>query len=141
LRSTGTSARQTGCKNVKSYDPFSPPDPGDWQSLDELERIILVLEYHRGAGGEQPNEQAHATIHAVVENQIALLDETPVRATLERLIGEGLDRHDAIHAIGSVLANFLQEVLADDKPVPGVYERYYEELDKLSADNWLREFI
>jgi|TARA_Y100000031_G_scaffold151182_2_gene191934 hypothetical protein len=126
---------------VKSYDPFSPPDPGDWQSLDELERIILVLEYHRGAGGEQPNEQAHATIHAVVENQIALLDETPVRATLERLIGEGLDRHDAIHAIGSVLANFLQEVLADDKPVPGVYERYYEELDKLSADNWLREFI
>ncbi|MDP6429454.1 MAG: hypothetical protein QF393_15655 [Rhodospirillales bacterium] len=126
---------------MKSYDPFSPPDPGDWQSLDELERIILVLEYHRGAGGEQPNEQAHATIHAVVENQIALLDETPVRATLERLIGEGLDRHDAIHAIGSVLANFLQEVLADDKPVPGVYERYYEELDKLSADNWLREFI
>jgi hypothetical protein len=52
-----------------------------------------------------------------------------------------LDRHDAIHAIGSVLANFLQEILADDKPVPGGNERYYEQLDNLSANNWLREFI
>jgi hypothetical protein len=31
-----------------------------------------------------------------VENQAALGDEIPVRGTLERLMGEGLDRHAAI---------------------------------------------
>ena len=33
--------------------------------------------------------------HVVVENQVALGEATPVPATLDRLMDEGLDRHDA----------------------------------------------
>ncbi len=42
--------------------------------------------------------------HVVVENQIALGDEIPVARNLHQLMAQGLDRHDAIHAIASVKA-------------------------------------
>ena len=93
---------------ARSYDPLNAPDPDDWQSMDEDERMMLVMEYHREAGVELPNEQVHAVVHVVVENQIALGDEMSAQATLERLMREGLDRHEAIHAVGSVLVDFVQ---------------------------------
>ena len=40
----------------------------------------------------------------IVENQVALGDAFAARAVLLRLMAEGLDRHEAIHAIGSVLS-------------------------------------
>jgi len=45
----------------------------------------------------------HGVAHVIVENQIAAGDSTVEPVTLARLMREGLDRHDAIHAIGSVL--------------------------------------
>jgi hypothetical protein len=45
--------------------------------------------------------------HVIVENQVALGEAYPVQSVLLRLMEEGLDRHDAIHAIGSVLAERL----------------------------------
>ncbi len=94
---------------MKAYDPLKAPDPAGWESLDEQERIALVLAYHRQAGITLPD--AHATIHVIVENQVAMGTKTPVRATLDRLLSEGLDRHDAIHAIGSVLAEHLNDLM------------------------------
>ena len=38
-------------------------------------------------------------------------DELPVRRTAQRLMSEGLDRHDAIHAIGSVLAGNIHDLM------------------------------
>ena len=93
---------------MEAYDPLNAPDPDEWQSMDEDERITLVMEHHRESGVELPNEQLHAVVHVVVENQIALGDEMSAQATLERLMREGLDRHDAIHAVGSVLVDFVQ---------------------------------
>ncbi len=61
---------------MEVYDPLNAPDPDDWQSMDEDERMMLVTEYHRQAGVELPNEQVHAAVHVIVENQIALGDET-----------------------------------------------------------------
>ncbi len=29
---------------ARSYDPLSAPDPDDWQSMDEDERMMLVME-------------------------------------------------------------------------------------------------
>ena len=58
-----------------------------------------MLHYHRRAGIFPPNEQLHATFHVVVENQIALGDELPVRRAVDRLMAEGLDRHQAVHAV------------------------------------------
>jgi len=83
---------------VQDYDPLEAPDPEEWMALDEQERIDLVRDYHRRAGIRLPNEKLHATLHAIVEAQIALGDETPAGRIAQRLISEGLDRHDAIHA-------------------------------------------
>ena len=124
---------------MRAYDPLNAPDPDDWQSMDEEERMMLVMEYHREAGVELPNEQVHAVVHVVVENQVALGDEMSVQATLKRLIREGLGRHEAIHAVGSVLMDFVQELLGDDA-APEANERYNEELRKLTAAEWLESF-
>jgi hypothetical protein len=124
---------------ARAYDPLNAPDPDDWQAMREDECMALVMEHHREAGVELPNEQIHAVIHVVVENQIALGDETSVRATLARLMREGLDRHEAIHAIGSVLMDFVQDLLGGDAP-PESNQRYDEGLGKLTAAGWLEAF-
>ncbi len=124
---------------ARSYDPLNAPDPDDWQSMGEDERMMLVMEYHREADVELPNEQVHAVVHVVVENQIALGDEMSAQATLERLMREGLDRHEAIHAVASVVVEFLQADIHDDT-APGANERYNEELKKLTAAEWLKTF-
>jgi Ser-tRNA(Ala) deacylase AlaX len=123
---------------MEMYDPNQEPSPDDWKSLDEAERIELVMTYHTIAGVEPPDEHLHAVIHVIVENQVALGDETPVKATLDRLMSEGLDRHDSIHAIGSVLLNHVYELLSAGGNVRGNNEEYFEELKQLSAADWLR---
>ena len=80
------------------YDPDITPEPGEWLSLDERERIELVLNHHRRIRAKLPNAQLHAVIHVIVENQLAEGFEV-TRETLKRLKTEGIDRHEAIHAI------------------------------------------
>jgi|SRR5205809_13448 len=89
------------------YDPLEAPEPEEWLAIDEAKRIQLARDYHRRARVRLPNEKLHAVFHVVVENQIALGDEIPVQSTLQRLMAEGLDRHEAIHAIASVLAEAI----------------------------------
>jgi len=52
----------------------------------------------------------HAVIHQVVENQIASECEPVVRA-MERLMREGLTRHEAVPAVGSIVAERLFELM------------------------------
>jgi hypothetical protein len=121
---------------MKRYDALESPNAAEWLDLDEQERLDLVLRYHRRARERIPNVHLHAIIHAIVENQIAMGDELPVRRTLERLLAEGLDRHDAIHAIGSVLAWQMYGTLRHD-PGPGDPNReYWAKLEDLSAEGW-----
>jgi hypothetical protein len=113
---------------------------------DEQRRLDLVLEYHRQEDIGGANEKVHAIVHVVIENQIA--DDTlPVRGTLQRLMSEGLDRHLAIHAIGSVLMGYIFDLLrATDKdspphglgPDPEAHKAYFAELEGLTAEGWLR---
>lgn len=124
---------------MNEYDPERELDREAWQAIDELDRIDLIEAYHRRAGVELPNERLHATIHAVVENQVAMGAETPVEATLERLMREGLGRHDAIHAVGQVLASTIYEHLGDEPPAGDPNESYYEQLTKLTARGWLEQ--
>jgi hypothetical protein len=122
------------------YDPLQAPDPKEWNELDEQERMRLVEQYHRRARIPLPNAKVHAVIHAVIESQIALGDELPVRRTLQRLMSEGLDRHEAIHAIGSILAQHMfdlvrtPEAVSKDDP----NDAYYAALERLTAEEWLR---
>ncbi len=121
------------------YDPTNEPDAEKWGSLDESEQIEVVRQYHRRAGVKLPNALVHATIHTVVENQIALCDETPVRRTIDRLRAEGLNRHEAIHAVGLILAEHMYDLInspsgqnqEQDPNVP-----YFAALEELTAENW-----
>lgn len=125
---------------MNEYDPTRRLDHEAWLALDELERIDLVEDYHRSAGFELPNERLHATIHAIVENQVAMGAKTPVEATLERLMREGLDRHDAVHAIGQVLASHIYDHLGGGVPAGDPNEPYHEQLGTLTASGWLAQF-
>jgi hypothetical protein len=120
---------------MEHYDPLRAPDATDWNDLDEDVRISLVLEHHREAGIELPDETIHAVIHVVVENQIAENDGTVVE-TLARLMRQGLDRHDAIHAIGSVLAGHIHSTLERRESEPVSHKQYYTRLRKLTAKRW-----
>ena len=124
---------------VEEYDPLQSPDPAIWLDRDEDQRHALVLAYHLENEGdvfdldnddEGPNTTLHATIQVVVENQLALGDET-VLITMDRLLRQGLDRHDALHAIGAVLF----EVIRAERPQEDM-RRYYRRLRKLTARRW-----
>jgi hypothetical protein len=120
------------------YDPLVGPDADDWLSLDEQERIDAVMDFHRRARIRLPNAKVHAVAHAVVENQIAEGDALPVRRTLERLMGEGLDRHDAVHAIGMVLLGHLNDLMKAGEVEGDPNLKYFAELERLTADEWRR---
>ena len=123
---------------MKMYDPLKPPKPEEWQSMDEQERLDLVESFHRRARIRVPNAKVHAVIHVIVENQFALGDELPVKRTVQRLMSEGLDRHDAIHAVGSVLIGHISDLLAAPEAEVGADPNppYYAALDQLTAKDW-----
>lgn len=123
-------------KKITRYDPARSPDPEGWLGLDEAERIELVLAFHRRARESVPNARLHATIHVVVENQVALGDEIPVGRTLARLQAEGLSRHDAVHAIGTVVAKHLFDLMKKGASEGDPNAAYWAALDGLSAERW-----
>ena len=125
---------------MEKYDPMIAPDPKEWMELDEQERINLVMNYHIACGEMMENVHAHSIFHTVVENQIAMGDEYPTKATLERLMREGLDRHDSIHAIASVLANHVWKI-GKKKMKGDVNKIYMNALEKLTAQKWIDEEI
>ena len=123
---------------MQRYDPLEAPNPEEWLGLDEQERVDLVRDCHRRAGIQLPNEKLHATLHAIVEAQIALGEETPAGRIAQRLISEGLDRHEAIHAIGMVLAEHLYDVLKTTKSDKDPNAPYFAALERLTAEDWRR---
>ncbi|MBI4026317.1 MAG: DUF1841 family protein [Verrucomicrobia bacterium] len=120
---------------METYDPLTDPEPTVWQAMDEDERLSLIEEFHKQARIRMPNRRLHATLHTVVENQVAMGDETPVKAALARLMTEGLDRHDAIHAIGCVLAEHLHGMMTSARPDDPNAE-YFKRVRELTADEW-----
>ena len=118
------------------YDANERPHSATWLELDENERIDAVMDYHRRAGVKLENLKLHAMTHVVVENQVALGEATPVPATLNRLVDEGLDRHEAIHAIGSILMSIVFDASHDPDVGGDINARYSRELATLTAASW-----
>ncbi len=119
---------------MNKYDPDVDPDPAAWLALDEEERLHLAERAHRNVSPEHPaieRVEAHASIHTVVENQLAMNKPAMVRAKLAELRAEGLTRHEAIHAIGSVLAEHMWK-LTRQQATAGDYERALQKLSKAS---------
>ncbi len=121
---------------MEKYNPLEAPPREEWLELDEATRIDLVRDYHDATDDEleDDRQQLHAVIHAVVENQIALSVE-PVPGTIARLRRQGLNRHEALHAVGSVLAQGLVSAMqgGGDEFHPRQYRR---RLVKLTAKRW-----
>jgi hypothetical protein len=120
----------------KLYDPLIAPDPEEWLSRDIAERIELVRNFHRVACIHLPDASIHSLIHVVVENQIAEREELPARRTAQRLMAEGLDRHEAVHAIGSALAEHIYDLLRGPPLESESNTGYFAALERLSADDW-----
>lgn len=115
------------------YDPMTGPDPEEWLELDESERMDAVLQHHEDIGLQAGSLRGHAIIHAVVEAQLAEGLESAV-AALQRLQGEGLDRHETVHAIGAVLSGHLFKAARGDADFDR--ESYDRELASLTAASW-----
>jgi len=122
---------------MKKYDPMAAPPPADWLELDEADQIALVAAYHKSTRVEIPRPEVHAMVHVVVENQLAEGIE-PAQDALERLMADGLDRHDAIHAISNVLLDHMQRIARGEVTEPDQHEQYFDDLKSLTADKWLR---
>jgi len=120
------------------YNPDAAPDGREWLALPESERIRLAQNYHVAARVKVPNMKAHAAIHAAVENQIAS-GYGPSKRAVARLQSEGLPRHEAIHAIGSVVAQFIYELSQGqtEEQRASFQSRMGEAIEHLHADNWL----
>ena len=125
---------------MERYDADREPDPDAWLDLDEATRMDLVVQYHRRQHPRTPRLRVHAIFHTIVENQLAA-NEAGAVETIERLQTEGLSRHDAVHAIGSVLAGHVHGLLKHDRPstAEDPNEMYAAALRKLTAQNWYNE--
>jgi hypothetical protein len=93
------------------YDPDKAPNPTQWLSLDERERMRLVSDAHLNVQFNPGAETLHATLHVIIENQLASGVPAVVAQALERLRKAGLTRHDALHAIASVLGEHVYAAL------------------------------
>jgi hypothetical protein len=121
-----------------AYDPAVAPDPARWLALGGEERIDLAIDYHRRAGIAEPDETVHATVHVLIESQIAMGDESPVRGAVERLMAGGLDRHQAIHVVALVLTDKLLKIASDPEPSFSLDE-YNAAIERLTFESWRRD--
>jgi len=126
---------------MQKYNSLRAPNPDEWLALDEGERLELVREHHEELGTDLPSPDAHAVFHTIIENQIAAGEELPVKSTLDRLISEGLDRHEAIHAIASVLAGHIHDIMQNPAANKGQTEHteYFQALKQLTAQSWFEQ--
>jgi hypothetical protein len=76
-----------------------------------------------------------------VENQLAEGLASVIRA-MARLRNEGLSRHDALHAIGSVLVEHLSEMakLKTNDDTNTNQTRYDAAVERISAKEWRGRF-
>ena len=117
-----------------SYDAEHAPDSELWLALDDAERLAAVLEHHRAlktGHAYLSSPQAHAAMHVVVENQLAEDNPYAARITLKRLTDEGLNRHEAVHAIGLIASRRLFAVV--QKKAAWDNEAYVRELNALRS--------
>jgi hypothetical protein len=124
---------------IDAYDVSRAPDAAEWLQLDEAARIALVAEAHRRTRGSVGgNEEAHASIHVVVEDRLAMGHAAVVTA-YERCRAAGVDRHNAIHALASVVTNHMVAVLESQAGFDqATADQDFESID---PEKWKRKLL
>ncbi|MFG5411415.1 DUF1841 family protein, partial [Piscinibacter sakaiensis] len=128
-------------KHQTSYDPETAPNPATWLSTPESSRVREVATFHMVHRESAGNQKAHAAMHVAVENQIAMGFGPTVRA-MQRLQSEGLSRHEAVHAVASVLAEHLfsvsqAKVKSDSASLQNALN---QDIEYLSAKAWRTKY-
>jgi hypothetical protein len=115
-RELGIPERQPAGDGLK-YDGDQAPDPVAWLGADEEARLRAIRAHHQACIGhpEIPNLERHANFHLVAENQLAAGDPEDAATALGRLIAEGATRHQAVHAIMSVVATEFHSMFAEGR--------------------------
>jgi Domain of unknown function (DUF1841) len=129
-----SAARSRWGFDMNRYDPLVAPKPRRWLSLDEQE--AQMMRCHKAAGLRMPNGHLHASMHVIVENQLAMRIPQ-VTSALNRMLAQGLDRHEAIHAVASVLSNHIYEALRNPEAGTDLNQAYLRDLEGLIAEKWL----
>lgn len=123
------------------YNPEIAPEPKSWLAMPEMERMRVIKNYHVESRIKLPSVKTHAAIHVVVENQIAI-GYGPSKRAIVRLQAEGLSRHEALHAIGTVVA----ELYFNAAMSPQVGEsqdpqtQLKNAIENLSAKQWKNKY-
>lgn len=94
-----------------------------WDRLDKLEEAELIQD------GVDP--LLHVQMHAMVEAQRVEKDPPEVEAAIRALLRKGRTRHQAVHAVGSLVAEELYHMLSEDRVFDLAW--YVRELKKLIA--------
>ena len=105
--------------------------------MSETERTRVAQNYHVSARIKLPNTKAHAVIHAIVENQVATGFGPTCRA-IKRLQSQGLTRHEAVHAVGSVVSEFAYRCLHNPQVLSPSDSQIQlnNALERLSVEAW-----
>ena len=105
------------------------------------ERILLAERYHRDARIRIPQRtrRLHACIHTAVENQLVAKDDPVIRA-MERLLNDGLSRHEAVHAIGSCLTGLIYNIAKSEGTTETNRDDYQAAIERLTAKSWRESF-
>ncbi len=121
---------------MEIYDPTKPINPEQWLSLDEVERVDLVRCFHESLDDEMPDDalSTHSSIHVIVENQLAMGVEY-IPDTIAKLTRQGLDRHEAIHAIGAIITEDIYDIVKGNIQEFSP-KKYRRKLEKITAKRW-----
>lgn len=122
---------------MDTYNPLIEPNKDEWLKSSEYDRIDAVREFHENSDDEFEADGAlsiHSTLHVIVENQLAMEVEL-IPETIEKLTRQGLDRHEAIHAIGAIISEDLFYIMRGEKTEFSP-KQYRRKLEKITAKRW-----
>jgi hypothetical protein len=97
---------------MDAYNPLIEPNRDEWLESSEYDRIDAVSEFHENSEEDFEGEalSIHSSVHIIVENQLAMGVEL-IPETIAKLTRQGLDRHEAIHAIGAIISEDIFDIV------------------------------
>jgi len=92
-----------------------------WERLDEVSDEKLERD------GTKP--VVHVLIHQIVENQITDQNPPETAETLDQLMQQGFNRHEAVHKIGEVMVGDMTDMVQSNRNFDS--QRYVQSLRQL----------
>jgi hypothetical protein len=121
---------------MEKYNPLIEPKKEEWLESSEYDRIDNVREFHEDSEEDFEDRalSVHATVHVIVENQLAMGVEL-IPDTIAKLTRQGLNRHEAIHAIGAIISEDIFAIIRGEKAEFSP-KQYRRKLEKITAKRW-----